>query len=81
MEKKKTTTSKMGGNNNKPKAVGGKSIFSIKYKLILAFLIPIIFMVAIGVVSYNRAANGMVLNFNKATLQTVGTMNEYIEMR
>lgn len=81
MEKKKATTSKKGGNNNKSKVVGGKSIFSIKYKLILAFLIPIIFMVAIGVVSYNRAANGMVLNFNKATLQTVGTMNEYIEMR
>lgn len=58
-----------------------KAAFSIKYKLILSFLIPIVFMVCIGVVSYNRAANGMVLNFNKATLQTVGTMNEYINMR
>ena len=27
------------------------------------------------------AANGLVLNFNKATIQTVGTMNEYIDMR
>lgn len=58
-----------------------KTMFSIKYKLILAFLIPIIFMVAIGVISYDRAANGMVLNFNKATLQTIGTMNDYMEMR
>ena len=31
--------------------------------------------------SYQKAANGLVLNFNKATMQTVSTMNEYIDMR
>lgn len=65
----------------KTKVLSGSSLYSIKHKLILCFLIPIVFMVIIGVASYQKAAEGLVLEFNQATLQTVGTMNEYINMR
>ena len=69
------------GNDKSTKVPGSSSIFSIKYKLWGGFIVSTIFMIIIGMVSYQKAANGMVLNFNKATMQTVGTMNEYIDMR
>lgn len=76
---KKSKTKKV--NDKSTKVPGSSSIFSIKYKLWGGFIIPTIFMIIIGMVSYQKAANGLVLNFNKATMQTVGTMNEYIDMR
>ena len=69
------------GNDKSTKVPGSSSIFSIKYKLWGGFIVSTIFMIIIGMVSYQKAADGLVLNFNKATMQTVGTMNEYIDMR
>ena len=69
------------GNDKSTKVPGSSSIFSIKYKLWGGFIVSTIFMIIIGMVSYQKAANGLVLNFNKATMQTVSTMNEYIDMR
>ena len=69
------------GNDKSTKVPGISSIFSIKYKLCGGFIVSTIFMIIIGMFSYQKAANGLVLNFNKATMQTVSTMNEYIDMR
>ena len=69
------------GNDKSTKVPGSSSIFSIKYKLWGGFIVSTIFMIIIGMFSYQKAANGLVLNFNKATMQTVSTMNEYIDMR
>ena len=69
------------GNDKSTKVPGISSIFSIKYKLWGGFIVSTIFMIIIGMFSYQKAANGLVLNFNKATMQTVSTMNEYIDMR
>lgn len=78
---KKEKNTKHNKSKTNKKVTDAKSIFSIKYKLWAGFLVPIIFMIIIGTASYQKAANGLVSNFNKATMQTVGTMNEYIDTR
>ena len=42
----------------------GKTVlFSIRSKIIVCFLVPIIFMVMLGIISYQKAAEGMSTSF------------------
>ena len=40
-----------------------KNIISMKLKLFLSFLVPIACIVALGIISYNRVASGMIENY------------------
>ena len=71
----------------KPKKSGdGKSVksgimlFSIRNKIIACFVIPVIFMIIIGLSAYSKAEDGMSDSFLDATSQTVQMASEYIEM-
>ena len=55
-------------------------LFGIRNKIILCFLIPIVFMIVIGAVSYNKAAEGMSEKFEDSTVQTMNMATEYIDM-
>lgn len=54
--------------------------FSIRNKLLLAFLVPIIFMIIIGYAAYQKAADGMSSKFKESTLQTICMATEYLDM-
>lgn len=54
--------------------------FSIRNKIVLCFMIPIVFMIAIGVSAYEKAADGMSAKFKESTTQTLSKANEYIDL-
>lgn len=55
-------------------------IFSIQNKIIICFLVPIVFMIGLGITSYQKAASGMNDAFRDATQQTINMATEYIDM-
>lgn len=55
-------------------------LFSIRNKIFICFLVPIIFMVVVGVAAYQKSAEGMQDKFRESTEQTINMIGEYIEM-
>lgn len=55
-------------------------IFGIRNKIFACFLVPVLFMVAVGVASYRKAEEGMQDKFLESTTQTILMVNEYSEM-
>lgn len=52
----------------------------IRFKLIFAFLIPVIFIIALGVVSYQKATTQIVATYRDSVDQTVSMMNQYLTL-
>lgn len=52
---------------------------SIGIKLIVGFLVPVLFVIALGVISYKKASVGIISNYEKASKQTLDLTTEYIE--
>ena len=73
-QKKDTQTT---GKRDK-KASGG--LFGIRNKIAVCFLVPILFMIVIGLTAYTKAEDGMEENFRESTIQTLNMAVEYVEM-
>ena len=60
----------------------GKSskLLSIRNKIVVCFLVPIVFMVIIGVSAYQKSAEGLSENFTDSTLQTMRMATENLNM-
>ena len=52
----------------------------IHFKLIFAFLIPVIFIIALGVVSYQKATTQIIATYRDSVDQTVSMMNQYLTL-
>ena len=71
------------GNKKRKSTASGKSkvmLFSIRNKIAACFLVPILFMIVIGVTAYQRAAEGMSQKFSESTQQTINMAVEYVDM-
>ncbi len=55
-------------------------LFSIRNKIIVSFLVPLVFMIIIGVAAYQKAANGMKDKFEVSTTETVRMATQYIDL-
>lgn len=55
-------------------------IYSINSRLILAFMIPILFIVILGVITYTRAAGVIINNYKTAAGQTVAANGNYFNL-
>lgn len=55
-------------------------LFSIRNKIMVCFLVPILFMVVIGVTAYQKSAEGMSDKFLESTQQTINMAGEYVDM-
>uniref|UniRef100_UPI004057A515 methyl-accepting chemotaxis protein n=1 Tax=Acetatifactor sp. TaxID=1872090 RepID=UPI004057A515 len=55
-------------------------LFSIRNKIVACFLIPVVFMIIIGLSAYQKAADGMSEKFKESTIQTLDKGVEYIEL-
>lgn len=55
-------------------------LFSIRNKIFVCFLVPIGFMIAVGISAYQKASEGMSIKFRESTMQTIGMATDYIEM-
>ncbi len=64
----------------KPKSSSGFRLLGIRNKIVICFLVPIAFMIVIGVSAYQKAAEGLQEKFQESTLQTIAMSKEYIEM-
>ncbi|WP_313134732.1 methyl-accepting chemotaxis protein [Anaerocolumna sp.] len=56
----------------------GTYFFSIRFKLIASFLVPIAFIILLGIVSFRVAADSIVRNYETATLQSIDMASEYL---
>ncbi|MCM1091773.1 MAG: methyl-accepting chemotaxis protein [Butyrivibrio sp.] len=57
-----------------------KHLFGLRNKITICFLVPVFFMIVIGLTAYNKAAEGMENNFRSSTIQTLNMAIEYMEM-
>lgn len=64
----------------KPKKQSKAMLFSIRNKIVVCFLVPIVFMVIIGFSAYQKAADGMSDKYKDSTIQTLDMASEYIDM-
>lgn len=55
-------------------------IFSIRNKIFVCFLVPILFMVVVGITSYQKAAEGMNEKYQESTKQTIDMATDYIDV-
>lgn len=79
MEEEKVSKTKK---NSPKKKQGGKGLqlgLSIKVQLIVGFIIPILFVVWVGVSAYNKAQDAMVANYEASAIATIEAKMEYLE--
>lgn len=55
-------------------------VMGIRNKVMFCFIVPIIFMIIIGVSSYQKAARGMNDKYQDSTMQAMHMATEYIDM-
>lgn len=55
-------------------------LFGIRNKIMVCFVVPILFMIVIGTVAYQRAAEGMSQKYSESTQQTINMAVEYVDM-
>lgn len=53
---------------------------SIAFRLIGAFLVPVMGVVALGVVSYQTASNAIIDTYKESVQQTMQTMQQYVDL-
>ena len=55
-------------------------LFSLRNKIFISFLIPILFMIVVGYTAYHYAAEGMSQKFTESTQQTTNMTMNYLDM-
>ena len=55
-------------------------LFSIRAKIFLCLLVPILFLILVGVFSYKKAAAGMYDTFRDSNEQTINMANQYLDV-
>lgn len=78
-ESKTKQAVQMSANTGGTKTTQMNPIFSLRNKIFASFLIPVIFMIVIGWISYKYAAEGMSGNFTDASQQTTNMAIQYLD--
>lgn len=52
----------------------------IRFRMIVSFLIPVVFIIILGVVSYRKASEQIVESYETSTMQTMEMMNRYLTL-
>lgn len=61
------------------KANGESALFSLRNKIYICFLIPIAFMIAVGLISYYSAQEGLSEKFKESSVQTSNMAIQYLD--
>ena len=56
------------------------NIFSLRNKIFVCFLVPIIFLIAVGMIAYYYAAEGMSEKFQESAQQTANMAMQYMDV-
>lgn len=54
--------------------------FGIRQKLIIGFVMPVIFIIILGIISYTKASQGLISNYEQATMNTINMATEYMSL-
>ncbi|MGN0377887.1 MAG: methyl-accepting chemotaxis protein [Suilimivivens sp.] len=76
---KKEKQQKTGQKEKEPKAKKANILFGLKNKIYICFIVPIIFMIAVGFISYHYAAEGLSEKFKEASTQTANMAIQYLD--
>lgn len=65
-----------------PKSGSSKALFyqNIRFKLTLCFLIPVAFLIILGIISTTKAEDAIISSYENTSLQTMDSMNQYITL-
>lgn len=55
-----------------------KTKFTIFWKICLGYLVPIFFILLLGIISYQKASEGLIHNYEEATSQTIRMTSNYL---
>lgn len=77
---RKTGKRKKESGTQKETVQTSRHLFSIRNKIFICFIIPILFMILIGFVAYRQAAEGMREKYQESTLQAIKMATEYMDM-
>lgn len=55
-----------------------KVFTSIRAKMILAFMVPVVFIIVLGILSYSKSAEGLVGSYENNTLSIMTNMSKYL---
>lgn len=76
---KKDKNEKYSQKSKVNKEVGNK-LNSVRVKLITAFFIPVLCIVLLGMVTYQKASKGLINNFESSSLSTIRMMADYYQV-
>lgn len=88
----KVKTEKMKGAQGKPQSgkkdkkaakasKTGVSLFkSIRFRLIASFMVPVVGIIVLGVVSYQKASDAIINNYQDSVEQTIDMMQQYVSL-
>lgn len=62
------------------KPAGKKFFFGIRFRIILAFMIPVVFIVILGIISYQKAAAGLVAGYQMSSKDTLVATAKYFNL-
>lgn len=57
-----------------------KRIFGIRFRLAMAFMVPIAFIIILGISSYNKTSEAMLKSYEESTFQALKTTTNYFEL-
>ena len=77
--KKKNTEKTLKIDKTKKEKIKLNFDINIKLQLLFGFAIPVIFVILVGVISYNKAEEGMISNYELATQNTIDTQMDYLD--
>jgi methyl-accepting chemotaxis protein len=78
-KKRKTEGEAKEDKEEKPLKKSEHFLFGLKNKIYICFIVPIIFMVAVGLISYHYAAEGLSDKFKEASRQTANMAIQYLD--
>ncbi|MDF2541301.1 MAG: methyl-accepting chemotaxis sensory transducer [Herbinix sp.] len=55
-----------------------RNLHTIRSKLILAFLVPVSFIIILGIISYSKSSEGLIGNYEKSTISNLSNMVKYM---
>lgn len=79
-KKEKTVKTEKAEKTKKTENTSEFMLFGIRNKIVICFLVPIIFMVIVGVSAYRKAEEGLSEKFQESTLQTIEMTTENLEL-
>lgn len=79
-KKVKTEKTEKAGKTKKTENASGFMLLGIRNKIVICFLVPIIFMVIVGISAYRKAEEGLNEKFQESTLQTIEMTTENLDL-